>query len=217
MIIAASLAACAQNTGISDIGLWGSSSDEAATASQTELQAFNATETPPMPSRNPKKRVATPARTVVAAKEKTEAPATERKEEPENGGFTLASLAQMTFLSDSAPAESDTVKTATSPVASYTVLAQRIRECWLAPGTSLSANHGFHADVKPGDDGAAKIIIYEKGADKKRGVSAYKIIIGSSASGSVVTTENHRLDAKLDQAFKTDLARWTKGDTACKG
>ena len=217
LVIAASLGACAQGAGLPDMGLLGGMSadanETAATAPQTETAAVNPADMPPLPSRNPKKRQATPNRTLTAANQPP--PASERRE-PETG-FSLSSLAQMNILTAGTPAAPDSIQSEASPVATYTLIAQQIHACWLTPGAPKLPNHGFHADVSPQDASTARIIIFEKGPDKKRGVQVFKITISGSGGGSVVTSENHRLDTKLDGAFKADLVRWARGDSSCKG
>ncbi|MEJ2123295.1 MAG: hypothetical protein P8Y67_11675 [Alphaproteobacteria bacterium] len=123
-------------------------------------------------------------------------------------------LAQMNPFKAGSAVVSDTVETSLSPTAAYTLLAQRIHSCWLTPAAPKLPNHGFHAEVAPNSE-HAKIIIYKKTANNKRGLQVYRIIINSGMTSSVFA-ENRRLDAKMDASFKRDIARWLKGDSSCK-
>jgi hypothetical protein len=205
-VMAAALGGCAQGISLPDMPMFGAASADAlgegAAVPQIQMATFNPADMPPLPERNPGKRPAAVANT---ANKKT------------GGGFSLASLAQMNLLTAGSPVVPDSVHWGASPVAAYTLIAQQIHACWLTPGAPKLPNHGFHADVSPKDGSTAKIVLYEKGPDRKRGLLAYKITIGESSGGSLVTSENRRLDAKLEAVFKADLARWAKGDLHCKG
>jgi hypothetical protein len=139
------------------------------------------------------------------------APAAEKPAEKENTGSILGN---MSVFSSSEPDAA--VQTKGSPVETYSMLAQQIHACWLKPGAPMLPNHGLHAEVTPNEPDTAKIIIFEKAPDNKRGLQVFRITINGGSGGSTITSENRRLDAKLDGAFKGDLTRWAKGDTSCK-
>ncbi len=204
-VIAAALGGCAQGIGLPDMpmlgGAFGDTDGRGGAAPAMQTAAVASVEIPPLPERNPRKRLAAATQTDKSA----------------DSGFSLASLAQMNILTAGAPVVSGSVHSDQSPVAAYTLIAQQIHACWLTPGAPKLPDHGFHASVSPGDDSAAKIVLYKKGPDRRRGVMVYRISIGESGGGSVITSENRHLDAKLDAAFKADLARWARGDNRCKG
>lgn len=137
------------------------------------------------------------------------APTAETSAEKESTGSILGNV-----FSNSASDSS--AETRGTPVEAYSMLAQQIHACWLKPGAPILPNHGLHAEVTPNDPDTAKIIIYEKAPDNKRGLQVFRIIINGGSGGSTITSENRRLDAKLDNAFKGDLSRWAKGDTSCR-
>lgn len=219
--VVASLGACAQSTSMPDIGLFGGGPEPTAApapaAPPKQVVAEKPAANAPAASRNAKKAAPAKGSTAVAAAKAPAAPAnTAAKEQESSGsGLSFGSLSQMTLFTGSTTP--DSVETRAAPVATYSMLAQRIHACWFTPGKPQLTNHGFHAEVAPNGSGDAKIIIYEKGPDNKRGIQVFRITIsGSGSSSSVVSSENRRLDAKLDAAFKADLARWAKGDDRCK-
>lgn len=215
-IMAALLGGCSVGSGLPDIPmLTGSSADGGSPPAATA--AVSTAEQPPVPERNPKKKKqAAPARTATATAANQAPPAAAKASESDSG-FSLASLTQLNIFGGDGISAPESVHSGASPIATYTYIAQQVHSCWLTPGAPKLPNHGFHADVSPKDANTAKIILYEKGPDKKRGTQVFKIVIGGSGGGSVITSDNYRLDARLDAAFKADLARWAKGDSNCRG
>ena len=217
LVVAMLIAGCAGPSGVTGLSLLGSGepAGEASASAQVQLATATAEDMPPLPTRRPGKR----GRNIVA---KTDAatpaippsPDAAQSPEPEGSGLTLASLGQISLFSG--PSSPDSVLIAQPPVAAYTLLAQRIRACWLTPGSPKLTNHGFHAEVAPGDIKEAKIILYERADDGRRGVSAFRIDITAESSGALISSQNTRLEQKLDVSFKADLARWAKGDERCK-
>lgn len=212
------LAGCGGSMGSAGLQLLsgGERAEESAAPAQAESVALAPEETPPVPTRRPGKRPPatagkTPEQAVAASAGSENAQAAAQKEE----GFTLASLGKGLLAGE--PVGPDSVLMEESPVAAYTLLAQRIKNCWLKPGQTKLTNHGFHAEVAPGEAREAKIVVYEKAADGRQGVSAFRIDITAQSSGSLVSSRNARLDPALESGFKADLARWAKGDDRCKG
>jgi hypothetical protein len=196
------------------------SDDAAAPAGQPQLTVLSPEETPPVPSRRPGKRprggpalAAQPASTASAPAQTASAePA--KAEAEKSDGFSLASLGN---VFTSAPGEGpDSILMDKPPVEAYSLLAQRIKYCWLNPSAPRLGNHGFHAEMAPGEIREAKMVVYEKAPDGRRGTTAYKIDITTESSGSLVSTRNARLNKAEETAFKADLARWAKGDDRCK-
>jgi hypothetical protein len=206
VLFAAALGGCAQGSGLSDLSLLqpGGAEQTASAATPPASTLVAATSAaaggPPLPERNARRvaRAAQPA------------------EPRQSSGLSLAALADVKILS-AAPTVSDASEWEGRPVAVYSQLAQQIRSCWLTPGASKLPGHGFHAEVAAGDPSEAKIILYEKAPDGKRGLQAYRLVIESrGSSSSLVKAENRKVDAKLDQAFKADLGRWAGGRRECK-
>ncbi len=177
-------------------------------ASEAETAGVEVAGAPPLPARDVRKRPKSAPSTELAS-------ATNPKEE-KHASLTLPSLSDVKLFS-AAEYAPDSANWEGGPVDVYTQLAQEIRACWFTPGKSKLTNHGFYADVLPDDKDNAKIIIYEKDPEGRRGVQAFRIDISGSAGGSTVKSENRRLDKALDLAFKSDLARWSKGEQGCKG
>lgn len=224
LALTAFLGACAQSSGLPSIGLFDggpepaeATTPPAAAAAPAQVVAGKPAKGAPVVSRNTKKEPPAKGGTAVAAAKAPPAPPAEKPaaKETEDSGLSLGNMAQMTLFTGSAP---DSAQVNTPPVATYTMLAQQIHACWFTPGKPQLTNHGFHAEVSPSGSGDAKIIIYEKAPDNKRGLQVFRITISSSGnSTSVISSENRRLDAKLDAAFKADLARWANGDERCRG
>lgn len=214
LVMVSMLGGCAGSVGMPSMGLWGDAADDASATQQAAAAPAPAV-IPPVPSRNPKKpKTAASSRTQLAgaapAAQKSPTPQTEAEEKPQSF------LALMNpFGGGDTPGASGNAQSDASPTATYTMLAQQIHACWLTPGAPKLPNHGFHAEVAPGGQGNAKIIIYEKAADGRRGTPVFRISI-TGGSTSAITSENYRLDAKLDATFKSDIARWVKGDNGCK-
>ena len=215
------LSACAPMSGLPDVSLFGGSSAETTAASGVEDAGVDVAGAPPVPARNVHKRKTKPGTQLASGPRPKEAKPTEAKPteekptEEKQASLRLPSLPDVTLFAAASDAP-DSVSWDGAPVAVYTQLAQEIRACWLAPTTTKLPNHGFHAEVSPNDTDTAKIIIYEKDPQGKRGVQAFRINISGSGSSSTVQSENRRLDKALDVAFKADLARWSKGNQGCK-
>ena len=212
------LSACAPMSGFPDMSLFGGGNAEPTAATKPEAAGVEIAAAPPMPARNLRKRqVKKPGTQLVAGpRPKEEKPKEEKPKEEKQTSLALPGLPDVKLFATSSYAP-DSVNWDGAPVAVYTQLAQQIRACWLSPGKSKLTNHGFHAEVSPNDSSNAKIIIYEKDPQGKRGVQAFRIDISGGGSSSTVHSENRRLDKTLDVAFKADLARWSKGDQQCKG
>ena len=212
-LLAASLGGCAQTSGITGFSLLGSSSQaEAATApAEQQTATLTADEIPPVPTRRPGKR----PRTAAAAppvQASAEAPAEPAAQKSEGSGLSFSGL----FSAAPDAGGPDRVLIDKGPVDAYTLLAQRIKYCWLNPTTPRLPNHGFWSDLAAGEVKEAKMVVYEKDPDGRRGTSVFKIDIAAESSGSLVTAQNVRLDKTLEASFKADLARWAKGDDRCK-
>lgn len=210
------LSACAPMSGLPDVSLFGGRSAETTAASGVEDAGVDVAGAPPVPARNVHKRKTKPGTQLASGPRPKEAKPTEAKPtEEKQASLRLPSLPEVTLFAAASDAP-DSVSWDGAPVAVYTQLAQEIRACWLAPTTTKLPNHGFHAEVSPNDTNTAKIIIYEKDPQGKRGVQAFRINISASGDSSTVQSENRRLDKTLDVAFKADLARWSKGNQGCK-
>jgi hypothetical protein len=216
-LLAVSLGGCAQTSGLSGFSLLGGSSQAAQAApAPTEHDAATLTpeEMPPVPTRRPGKR----PRAAAAAQAAQAAPQTTPPAEPapaqksEGSGLSLAGL----FSAAPDAGGPDRVSIDKGPVDTYALLAQRIKYCWLNPTTPRLPNHGFWSDLPAGEVKEAKMVVYEKDPDGRRGTSVFKIDITAESSGSLVTAQNVRLDKTLEASFKSDLARWAKGDDRCK-
>jgi hypothetical protein len=212
LVIVGMLGGCASSLSMPtlDVDLFEGSG--AATGAEDVAMAPPA-EPPPLPARNPKKPKTANGRQsqMAASRFDTRTPgATEKTDKKNDGSF----LSQMNPFKVGAPAVSDTVKTDLSTTAVYTVLAQQIHTCWLTPAAPKLPKHGFHAEVAPNSQ-HAKIVLYKKTANNKRGLQVYRIIIDSGMTSSI-TAYNHKLSAKMDEDFKRDIARWIKGDSRCK-
>jgi hypothetical protein len=193
------LGGCSQNAGLQQFSqlLPGGGEETAAEAESPEEDPAGG---PPLPERN--------ARRAGVAESASEG-------ETEQAGLTLPNLSDVKLFTASAHAP-DTTQWDEKPVLVYTRLAQQIRACWLTPAAPKLPDHGFHAEVGPGDPDEAKIILYKKAEDGRRGLQAFSLTIDGQLTGSTVRALNRKLDNKLDQAFKSDLARWSKGDQNCK-
>lgn len=217
MALVATLSACAPVSGFPDMSLFGGGKAETTAASGPEAAGVKIAGAPPLPARDLRKRKAKPETQIAsAARPKGEKSKEEKPKDEKQTSLALPGLPDVKLFAAAAYAP-DSVNWDGAPVAVYTQLAQQIRACWLTPGKSKLTNHGFHAEVSPNDSNNAKIIIYEKDPQGKRGVQAFRINISGGSSSSTVQSENRRLDPTLDVAFKADLARWSKGDQGCKG
>ena len=216
LALVAALGACAPMSGLPDMSLFGGGSAETTTASAPDAAGVEVADAPPLPVRDLRKRKVKPGTQLASApRPKEETPKAETPKEEKQASLALPNLPDVKLFANAAYAP-DSVSWDGAPVAVYTQLAQQIRACWLAPRTPKLTKHGFHAEVSP-DSTNAKIIIYEKDPQGKRGVQAFRINISGGGSDSTVQSENRRLDKALDGAFKADLARWSKGDQGCKG
>jgi hypothetical protein len=225
LVMTAMLAGCAASSGLGVLGEAGPDGAASAPDPQVQLAALAPGETPPLPSRRPGKRPKAAAAPVAVAAAQPAAPAEGQKPES-SGGFSLASLGGGLFASTPAAAEKteeqqpesgpDTVHLAQAPVGAYSLLAQRIKYCWLNATSPRLPNHGFHAELAPGEIREAKMVVYEKNAEGRRGTSVFKVVITGDADGSTVSSQNVRLEKATEAGFKADLARWAKGDDRCK-
>ncbi len=235
LILAAILGGCGQVSGLSGISLLGNSQDTAEVnpEAQVQLAALSPAETPPLPTRRPGKRppalrgqpgnaaakgaqtasTAKPDQTASTAKPEQTASAAK----PEDSGLSLASLSNINLFSGGGDAGGpDRVLIEQKPIDAYSLLAQRIKYCWLNPSAARLPNHGFYSDVPAGEVKEVKMVVYEKSEDGRRGNTVFKVDISAELSGALVVAQNVRLDKALDQSFKSDLARWAKGDERCK-
>jgi hypothetical protein len=201
LLAVAALSGCAQSAGLLNLSVLQPSEEGTPSPSTDTPASVENSKGLPLPERS--------ARRVAQAR--PAAPA-----EPKQGGLSLAALADVKILTASTDA-ADTSEWEARPVVVYTQLAQQIRSCWLKPGASKLPGHGFHAEVGAGDPDQAKIILYEKAPDGKRGLQAFRLLIDGRSSGAIVKAENRKLDKKLDQTFKTDLVRWAQGKRECSG
>jgi hypothetical protein len=198
-LLIAALAGCAQNPGLPKLALFGSD-DSGETGGTIQHDEADPAGGPPMPVRNERRRLAGKSTTADG--------------EAQPSGLSLPKLANVKVFS-AVPQAPDTTQWSDKPVAVYTQLAQQIRACWLTPGAPKLVDHGFHAEVGATDADEARIILYKKDPNGKRGLQSFRILINETVTGSVVKAENRRLDKKLDQAFKTDISRWAQGQRAC--
>lgn len=218
LVLFTALSGCASMSGLPDVSLFNSGNAETTAASKPEAApAVEIAAAPPLPARNVRKRQVKKPGTQLASgpRPKADKPQEEKPKEEQQASLALPGLPDVKLFAAAAYAP-DSVNWDGAPVAVYTQLAQQIRACWLAPATTKLTKHGFHAEVSP-DSSNAKIVIYEKDPQGKRGVQAFRINISGGGGGSSVQSENRRLDKTLDVAFKADLARWSKGDQGCKG
>lgn len=193
ILLIAILGGCSQNAGLQQFSqlLPGTGDEAVADADIAEEETAGG---PPLPVRN--------ARRAGSA------------DETKQAGLSLPNLADVKIFTASAYAP-DTTQWDGRPVPVYTRLAQQIRTCWLTPGAPKLPDHGFHAEAGAGDADEAKIILYKKAEDGRRGLQAFSLTIDGKLTGSTVRAQNRKLDKKLDQAFKSDLVRWSKGDQSC--
>jgi hypothetical protein len=216
--VAALLTGCGQMSGMGDLSLLSgaAATDEPSPAAETQVASLGPEETPPVPTRRPGKRPrALAATAALPAPAASPAPAqTAEAAKPQASGLSLASLGSINLFS--AAEGPDAILIDKSPIDAYSLLAQRIKYCWLNPSTPRLPNHGFHAEMAPGEVREAKMVVYEKAPDGRRGTSVVKIDITAESSGALVSTKNVRLNKNDEAAFKTDLARWAKGDDRCK-
>jgi hypothetical protein len=217
------LGGCAQTTGLGALSVLtgGESASEAAAAdgeAQLQLAAAAPGEIPPIPTRRPGKRPRSPA--LPAEASVPEAPAAAAPAEPakqEGSGFSLASLGNSLFSGK--PGEEggpDAISIDQPVIGAYSLLAQRIKYCWLNATAPRLPNHGFFAEIPAGEVRETKMIVYEKNAEGRRGTTVFRVDITAESGGSLVTSQNARLDKPTEAAFKADLARWAKGDDRCK-
>ena len=208
MVLVAGLSACAPMSGLPGMSVFSGGQAEAP-ASPAETAGVEVANAPPLPARNLYKRQPKTGTQLASARALT-------PKEEKQAALTAPSLQDVKLFSAAAYAP-DQSNWEGGPIAVYTQLAQQIRLCWLLPGKTKLTNHGFHAEVSPNDTNTAKIVIFEKDPEGKRGVQAFRINIVGSGDGSTVQSENRRLDKNLEAAFKSDLARWSKGDQTCRG
>ena len=228
LVLTALLAGCASSSGLGGLGLLGEGTQDASQAGaggQVQLTTLSPEETPPVPTRRPGKRprVSTAAAVADAAPAQP-SPTPAAAPKSEGSGFSLASLGQINlFATTSTPEKAaepesgpDSILVSQPPVAAYSLLAQRIKYCWLNPTSPRLPNHGFHAEMAPGEVKEAKMVVYEKAPDGRRGTSVFKVDITAETDGALVSAHNVRLEKATEAGFKADLERWAKGDDRCK-
>jgi hypothetical protein len=215
LIVAAALGGCAQSSGLGGLSLLGGGEPQAEAVPDANIQlaVLSPGEMPPLPSRRPGKRRATPAAAEATDTAASSGDAAAEPAKTEGSGLSLASLNPFTATAGEGP---DSILVEQPPVEAYSLIAHRIKYCWLNPSTPKLPDHGFHAEIAPGEVKEAKIVIYRKAEEGRRGTSALKVNITAESSGSLIATENSRLDPAMTAAFKADLARWAKGDDRCK-
>jgi hypothetical protein len=205
-ILIAILGGCAQTSALSQLTPFGSG-DEAETTASIVSEEAGPENGPPLPVKNAFRGSAGKAERLASSSEKAGS---------KQAGLSLGALSDVKLFTATAYAPAAT-QWDDKPIGVYTKLAQQIHACWFKPGAPKLIDHGFHAEVAPNNPSEAKIIIYKKDPNGKRGLQAFRISIDSSLNGATVTAENRRLDKKLDESFRTDLARWSKGNSACAG
>jgi hypothetical protein len=237
LALAVTLGGCASMSGLGGLAATGEGqADGAAGSAQPQLVTLSPEETPPVPTRRPGKRPRVlqqaKAATATPAPATTGSVAAAQSGEPaksEGGGFSLASLGSVFSSSSSAapsageaekadatPSGPDIVSIDQPPVGAYSLLAQRIKYCWLNATKPLLPNHGFFSELPPGEVREAKMIVYEKNAEGRRGTTVFAVDIAADSGGSTITSRNVRLEKPMEAGFKADLARWVKGDERCK-
>jgi len=97
----------------------------------------------------------------------------------------------------------------------YIRIARGIRRCWLGPDEPKLPGHGFRAEAKPGRSGQAEIDVYKKVEGRKLGPFVFEVTIEPQSGGARVRSTNRRLDAKLANSLRADIARWTRGQEDC--
>jgi hypothetical protein len=220
LLLAAMLSGCAQISGFSGLSLLGGSQDttEASPESQVQLATLAPAQMPPLPTRRPGKRP--PAAAARGAQASAAAPSAgdpAPAAKPEGSGISLAALGDIKLFSSSTAAGGpDSVLIDQPPIEAYSLLAQRIKYCWLNPTAPRLPNHGFYSDLPAGEVKEAKMVVYEKAPDGRRGTTVFKVDITAESEGALVAAQNVRLDKALEASFKADLARWATGDERCK-
>lgn len=131
----------------------------------------------------------------------------------ESGGGILAALPDIDLSGQVVAPRS--VTTDDTPVDVYVRVARQIRQCWLGGNDPKLLGHGFRAEAKPGASGAAEIDVYKKVEGRKLGPFAFEVKITPEGSGSLVRSTNRRLEDKLANTLRADIARWTRGSSGC--
>lgn len=105
-----------------------------------------------------------------------------------------------------------------SAPAAYTMLARQVRACWFNPADPVLPDHIFRAEAPASGapDASTRIIVYTKAPDGRLGLKAYTIELEPQGRrGTVVTTENHKLDYPLAQKLTADVGYWIQGGSTC--
>lgn len=131
----------------------------------------------------------------------------------DSGGGILAALPDIDLSAQAVAPRS--VVTDETPVNVYVRVARQIRQCWLGADDPKLPGHGFRAEAKPGASGAAEIDVYKKVEGRKLGPFAFEVEITPEGSGSLVRSTNRRLDDKVAETLRADIARWTRGGSGC--
>jgi hypothetical protein len=220
LVLTAQLGACGQMSGLSGLSLLGGSTQDSVDAgpeAQVQLTTLSPQETPPLPKRRPGKRSPAVVRGT-QADAGNPAPATEPAlaQKPESPTFSLASLGNISLFSGGADAGApDAILIDQNPVEAYSLLAQRIKYCWLNPSSPRLPNHAFYSNLPAGEVREAKMLVYQKSPDGRRATTVFEVDITAKSGATLVSAHNIRLDKALEASFKSDLARWSKGDERC--
>ena len=220
LCLAALLGGCGQMSGLSSLSLLGGGTQDSAEANpeaQVQLAALSPSETPPLPTRRPGKRLALrqAAQPNAPATPPSQSAPAAAQAKPEGSGLSLAALGDSLFAGSADAGGPNAVLIEQKPIDAYSLLAQRIKYCWLNPSSPRLPNHGFYSDLPAGEVREAKMVVYEKSPDGRRGSTVFKVDITAESSGALISAQNVKLDKTLDANFKADLARWAKGDERC--
>ncbi len=157
-----------------------------------------------------------PARTADASAASGQPPLPARRNAQQGGETTGGLFSALPDIDLSAPQVAPASVTAEdTPVNVYVRLARQIRRCWLGQEDPRLPGYGFRAEAKPGDAGEAEIDIFEQVEGRKYGPHAFEVKISPRGSGALVRSTNRRLDDALVNTLRGDIARWTRGGSAC--
>jgi len=157
-----------------------------------------------------------PTQTANAGAAPGQPPLPARRNAQEGGETTSGLLSALSDIDLSAPQVAPVSVTAEdTPVNVYVRLARQIRRCWLGQEEPRLPGYGFRAEAKPGDAGEAEIDIFKQVEGRKYGPHAFEVKISPRGSGALVRSTNRRLDDALVNTLRGDIARWTRGSSAC--
>jgi hypothetical protein len=100
------------------------------------------------------------------------------------------------------------------PVDAYVLLGGRIKSCWFNASDPLLPNHVYRANVSPSGS-KVQIIIHQKLALGRPGLSTYAIDFREEGASTVVTTENRKMPPELAAKMQYDIDRWKRGEKDC--